>query len=77
MGNLSRWVKTKSTISIQNSLICFYEKKHDGTANPKLAFSQKKAMEAGITRCKKSSKQISKWNTDIQNVPLNLIPKTR
>lgn len=62
---------------IQNSLICFYEKNHDGTANPKLAFRQKKAMEAGITRCKKSSNQISKWNTDIQNVPLNLIPKTR
>lgn len=53
------------------------KKNLDGTANPKLAFSQKKAMEAGITRCKKSSKQISKWNTDIQNVPLNLIPKTR
>lgn len=45
MGNLSRWVKTKSTISIQNSLICFYEKNHDGTANPKLAFRQKKAMD--------------------------------
>lgn len=75
MGNLSRWVKTKSTISIQNSLICFYEKKI--MTEPLTLSWPLGRRKQWITRCKKSSNQISKWNTDIQNVPLNLIPKTR